>query len=811
MFESLAADVRSAARSLTLRPAYAFTVLSILALTIGATTAAFSIVNGAILKPVPYDEPRQLVAFSNGINTGRSDVLNANAIAQLRNTNRSFEAVALIASLTPLPDRGENYLIRVPRDFFSDLLRVDPLLGRHFGVEDDQPGAPPVAMISHAYWQDRLGADPDIIGRAIPHPEYGQLVVTGVLPRNFRSPEDLEDPANFWVPFGSGPPIPDNRLFNAIGRLRADVTIQEARAELSAILPAVVEAGGDSMAGRDLTMVPMEDQYTSGNERGTVLLFFGAVVALLLVGIANLAGLELARLPQFENELSVRSAMGASAWSLARLMVFRTLALGLAGGLLGAWAATLGTSAFARTLPSYIPRPFDVGADRNVWLFAIGVSILSSVLIALVPAIRASRTNLGEALQRATRSATVDRKHRLIQDGLSSVQIAVTVTLLVVGGIALHSFWRMATVDWGFDPDRVAVIQIRPSSESPEGLQPLLEEFRSALRPMSEGGTVAITNTLPGFGSTSRFFRAPGGPAFPPNVPGVGGRWYDGLVAEGFGFFDAKWVSIEFFDLLGIPLIEGRTFTEAEVRASAPVAIVSESSARVLWPGESPIGQRIQRGFEDREPIELTVVGVVGDIRGAIRDQEMERTVYSPAEITSGPGGMTVIARTTADPRRIEEAITRIAPDARVNVNWMRDRFAVQIDRDKFYGLVLAAFSAIALLLAAMGVYAIISYSVDRRVREIGVRMALGAQSGRVFFETLRRVGIPSLIGLVLGVGGAWIVQPILENYLYSIEPADSIAYAYVLPVLVVAMIVAGALPSARASRLNPLEALRYE
>ncbi len=811
MFETLAADVRYAARSLALRPAYAATVLFILALTIGATTAAFSIVNGAILKPIPYDEPDQLVEISNADGSGRSDVLNVEAIDQLRNINQSFQSVALMASLTPLPDRGENYLVRVPADFFSDLLRVDPILGRHFTAADEDPGATPVVMISHAYWQDRLGADPGVIGRAIQHPEYGQLVVTGVLPSGFRSPEDLEDPAPFWAPFGSAPMITPDRSFPAIGRLRPGVTIEEARAEFSTILPGVIEAGGVWMSGRELQIGPMANRYTSANERGTIFLFFGAVVMLLMVGIANLAGLELARLPQFENELSVRSAMGASAWSLARLMVFRTLALGLAGGLLGAWVATLATSAFARTLPSYIPRPFDVGADRNVWLFAIGVSVLSSVLISLVPAIRASKTNLGQALQRATRSATVDRKYRLYQDGMSSVQIAMTVTLLVVGGIALHSFWRMATVDWGFDPDRVAVIQIRPSSESPQGLQTLFDDFRSVLRPMSEGGVVAIAGGLPGFGSSSRFLRAPGGPAFPPDVPGVGGRWYDGLVAEGFGLFDSKWVSIEYFDILGIPLIEGRPFTEAEARNSAPVAIVSASAARVLWPGESPVGQRIQQGFEDREPIELTVVGVVGDIRGAIRDQEMERTVYSPAEFSSGPQGTMAIVRTTADARQIEGAITQVDPQARVDVVWMTDRFAVQIDRDKFYGFVLAAFSAIALVLAAMGVYSIVSYSVDRRVREIGVRMALGAGSGRVFFETLRRVGIPSLIGLVLGVGGAWIVQPILERYLYSIEPADSIAYAYVLPLLVVAVIVAGTIPSARASRLNPLEALRHE
>ena len=818
MFENFFVDVRYAVRFLVKRPAYTLTIIGILAVTIGASTAVFSVVYGVILRPIPYDEPEQLVAFSNAVFVGRSDVLNTDAIDELREVNRSFESVALIATLTPLMERSaDQYLVRVPADFFPDLLRVDPVLGRHFTPDDDRPGAEPVAIISHAYWQTRLGGAPEVVGQTIRHPEYPQLVVVGVLPPDFRSPEDLEAPPHFWVPLGSGPRVPPTRMYPAIGRLRPGVTIEEAEAELEAIKPGVIGAGGDRMAGHDLAIKPLADRYGSATERGTIILFFGAVLAVLLVGIANLAGLELARLPQFEGELAVRSTLGATRWRLARLMLTRTLLVGLAGGVVGTLVAAGATRALGGTLPNVIPRRLDIGVDRNVWLFAIGVSLLSSVLIALVPAIRASGAKLRDALSIATRSATIDRRYRLFQDGLTGLQIGMTLVLVVGGGIAMHSFWRMATVDWGFDPERVAVINVRLPTDYPTPrFESVFEEIRTALGPMTEGNAVAFTDTLSGFRSTSRFFRASDASPIPPNVE-TGGSQRDALVAAGFRRFDFNAVSSEFFDVLDVPVLEGRGFTPAEARDAAPVTIVSESVARMYWPGRSPIGQRLEYTATEGDPIGLTVIGVVGDVRGAIRDQELDQTVYLPSghifRTQQGPSmlGELLVARTTAPPQRIEEAIIGIDPSARVQVNWMTDRFAVQIDRDKFFGILLGCFSGIALLLAAVGVYSVVSYAVDRRVRELGVRMALGAQRSRLFFEVLRRVLVTAAFGVALGLAGSIAFSRVLGTYLYSIEPEDSMAYVIVLPILLAAILTAGVLPAIRASRLDPLEALRYE
>ncbi len=808
MFEHSSVDVRYAVRFLAKRPAYTLTVLGILAVTVGASTAVFSVVNGVILKPIPFSEPEQLVAFSNLVFPGRSDVLNTDAIDELRGVSRSFEAVALIATLTPPMERSsDQYLVRVPADFFPSLLRVDPVLGRHFTPDDDRPGAEPVAIISHAYWQSRLGGAPDVVGQTIRHPEYPQLVVVGVLGPDFRSPEDLEAPPHFWSPLGSGPRIPSTQMYHAIGRLRPGVTIEEAQAELEAIKPGVIEAGGDRMAGHDLAIMPLADRYGSANERGTIVFFFGAVLAVLLVGIANIAGLDLARLPLFEGEFAVRSAFGATGWRLARLTLTRTLLTGLAGGVLGTLAAVAATRVLGGTLLSFVPRRLDLGVDRNAWLFAISISLLSAALIALVPAIRASSANLRGAISNTARSATVDRRSRLFQDGITSLQVGMTLVLVVSGGIAMHSFWRLATIDWGFDPERVAVINVGLPTDYPAPrFESVFDEIRAALRPMTEDAAVAFTDTLSGFVLSSAFFRAPDAPPIPPNVE-TGGRWYDAMIESGFRRFDFNAVSSEFFDVLDVPVLEGRVFTPGEARDAAPVTIVSELVARMLWPGRSPIGQRLEYGATETDSIGLRVIGVVGDVRRQVRDDAPGQMVYLPSGYVfrnlrpSGPWNM-LIARTTASPRRIEEAIVGIEPSARVRVDWMTDRFAVQIDRDRFFGIILGAFAGFALLLAALGVYSVVSYAVDRRVREMGVRMALGAQRFRVFRDVLRRVLVPAATGVVLGLAASIPVVRVLRTYLYSIEPADSMAYAIVLPILLAAILTAGVLPAIRASRL---------
>ena len=511
--ESLMADIRQAARMLVRNAGFTATAVLILAITIGAGAAVFSVVNGVFLSPVPFPESDRLVYIWNGIEPSRSDVVNADSFNALRQTNRSLDAVSAYheaGGVFAPPSENVPTLARVSWNFFNEVLGIAPLLGRTFTMADEQAASPPVAMISYGFWVSAFGSDPDVLGRQVQIADYPSLEIVGVLPAGFRSPRDLGDPFDVWTLAGSGPSIGQTR-FRVLGRLRLDVTLEQARAELSVIQDAVIQAGAipdasdfggrgplSMMPGGQLTMDAIQTLYGRPDTRTAILLAFGAVLAVLLIGLANIVALELARFPQSEGELALRAALGAPRWRLARLMLAKSLMVSVAGGVLGTLAAAALHSVLMANLPSNVPRALDIRIDQQVLLFAIALSVASGLLIAIFPAVRASGADVRGLVQSAERSFTGVRRHRIFRDMLTSLQTATALVLVVAAGLMIYSFWNVTSIDMGFDPDGIVSINATPpQSYSDAQYAGFIHDVRDRLDAMENVEIAAVSGALP--------------------------------------------------------------------------------------------------------------------------------------------------------------------------------------------------------------------------------------------------------------------------------------------------------------------------
>ncbi len=710
-------------------------------------------------------------------------------------------------------------------NFFSEVLRVSPAVGRDFTPEDEQAGAPPTAIISDGLWRNYFGSDPEIAGRVIrPRPspgagplgggQYPPLQIIGVLPPNFRSPDDLGSP-DIWTVSNSL--TSGNALFRAFGRLRSGVTVEEARAEIAAVQGQILEAGGEPMVGRQLLLMELAGFHEGGTGRQSIPIFFGAVLAVLLVGVSNLIGLELAWLPRIENDLSIHAALGATRGRMAQLTMTRSPLVCLTGGLAGTLLAVATHGLLLASLPLNFPRQLDIRIDTNVLLFSIGLSILCSLAIASISTIRASRPDLRAALASADRSATESGRQRTFRSLLTAAQTGVA--LVFAAGLLIHIFWIVTTVDSGFDPKGVLVgLASLPQNYSPIAKQNVLERTIEALNAVPDVEAAAFSRLLPMYRSTSNFFKDPAGIPLP-QPPPAGVDWYDEFLEAGYRSFDFNEVSSAYFESMKIPIIEGRTFTVGESRGAAAVAVVSDSVARAFWPGRNPIGQRLEwsYGRDDIPFVELTVVGVVGDVRFTPR-QQMSETIYVPAAHILRRASISarshfIIANTSLTPDRVEELVARIDPNVAIDLNPMSGRVDVQVGRDRFRATALGVVAAIALVVAALGVYTTVAQSVVRRTREIGLRMALGAERSTVFASVLLRALAPAALGLALGVAGSFAVHQILGAYFYvfGIEPSYVGTYAAVVLLMSAALVAVCAVPAFRASKVDPLTALRHD
>ena len=805
---SLRADLAYGLR--LLRRAPGFTVLSVLivALGIGSTTAVFSVVNSVLLRPLPYRDPARLVFLYEPLPNIPNVPLEAwgpvnGDFAQWQKQSRSFTGLALFTSNRFNVSAGEDAFraagSRVTGQFFS-VLGVPPEIGRAVAEADTQPGNRAVVVISDALWKSRFGADRGALGKEL-WLDARPYRIIGVMPPGFRFPHGTENPdapgsaTDFWLAWQMTPQqraSRDDNSGNAIGRLRAGVEIRQAQAEIASITARFPPPFQQQMGKARGEVRPVDETVTGGSRR-PLLIFMTAVLLVLLIACANAAGLAVARASGRQQEMAIRAALGASRFRLTRQLLSESLSLALAGGLLGTGVALLLVRLLVAAHPAHIARIEDTTVDLRVLFFSVFISLAAAVVSGFIPAWTGSRTELNEAMKRtATRS--VKGRASWPQRVLMVTELALTIVLLAGAGLLIRSFLNLRSVDTGFS-SRSAVsfpVELYARYDQPEKQNDL---YRALL---------TRTQAVPGLQEAAIVDRIPLG----------GGEALSLLEVEGYPFddktsFENRSVSPRYFSTMGIPLLEGRVFNDDDASGRAPVILVSRSFERRYFPGRTAIGRRVRTsGWR-------TIVGVVADVRQRELDAPPPMQVYLPLWQTGAAGGSLVV-RSVLPPQQLASTVRSVMRDLdpRLAVGDFRtvDELVAEARAEHRYQmLVLTGFGGIALLLSLIGLYALMSWSVDQRTAEIGVRMALGAQRRAVVGMVFRQAAIVWLPGTGLGFAGAWAASRWIRSLLFEVQPADPATFLAVAVLFCAVAAAACYLPARRATRVDPAISLRYE
>jgi putative ABC transport system permease protein len=810
-------DLRYGLRMILNRPGFSAAVVLILALGIGATSAIFSLVNSVLLRPLPYPEPDRLMMVSpTSRRASRNGSVNTSTgpdYVEWRNQCRSCAEVAAYSGTGPsnLMSGAEPYRARVAQvtgNLFATL-GVQPILGRTFLPEetggrspfvgDGAASGPGVVILSYGLWQRRFGADPSVIGKTV-KVEGDACAVIGVMPDGFKFPGEAEA----WTPVTISP-TRNNSYMRVIARLQAGVTQAQAQAELATIARRLEQEFPQTNQGRSVNLVPLQE-YVVGNVRSSLLIFMGAVGFVLLIACANVANLLLARAATRQKEMAVRAALGAGRLRIIRQLLTESLLLALAGGGLGLSLAFGILKLLLAFAPQEIPRLNDIGIDPRALCFTLLLSILTGVIFGLAPALQASRPDLNATLKEGgTRATSVASRHRL-RGLLVIAEVSMALVLLIGAGLLLKSFARLRETKLGFNPDHVLTARVTlPESTHPTAAQ-VKSYYQQALARVAarpDAQAAGLVNMLPlgDFGLR-------------------GSLTVEGETEERPGVTASKLaVGGDYFRALGIPLLKGRAFNERDAVDSPAVLIISESLARNLWPDGDAIGKRIDIGLGGNAWRE--VVGVVGDVRQMELGAPPAMSLYQPYQQVSDRlrwfvEEMTFVARTTAEPlsfvaslRSELQAVDRELPMH--SVATMEQVVAKSVADQRFYTLLLGSFSALALILAAAGIYSVISYSVTQRTHEIGVRLALGAQPGAILRLVVRQGMALTLAGLAIGLGGALALTRVLSDFLYQVSVTDPATFALLSAALVAVALLACWIPARRATEVDPLVALRQE
>jgi predicted permease len=792
-------DVRFGTRALLKRPGFTFVAILTLALGVGANTAIFSVVNAVLLRPLPFkDSARLVMVWNNGAEAAGGDRTPL-AVADLldwRSQSRTFESIGAFQSGTfnytggevPEQLRGVGVTANV-----LSLLGAVPQIGRDFQTADEQVGAERTILISDRFWRSHFAADKQVVGRHILLSGVSTAII-GVMPANLDFPSseiDLWRAMQLETPTRRGP-----YFLTGVGRLKPGVQIQQARAESLAIKSTLENYN------LDFNVLPV-NEFIFGDVRPALVALFVAVTLVLLIAAVNVANLTLVRGASRLKEISIRTALGASRGRIIRRLLTESLLLAIAGGVLGTLCAFWGVSALVQFAPENLPRVNQIKIDGIVLLWTAVVSLLTGLAFGLVPAWQGSRLNLNEALRDGGRASTESAGRRRGRGVLVIAELALAVMLLTGAGLLVKSLWRLQKVDLGINPERVLTMQIALRGqryEKPEAVRDLNSRLIEQTKNLPGVQVAALTNSLPPDETEFSSDFTIEGKTLVKDVPQI-------------AYFNL--VSTEYFHALGIPLRAGRTFTSSDSSDSPRVILINETLRRRFFSGEDPIGKRLNLSSTGK-PDWTQIVGVVGDAKYNGMADDVQPAIYQPIQQAPIWGFALILKTNVADPLSLTTAVrnevSKLDPGLPVTkVSTMEQRVATAMAPPRFRTTLIALFAVVALVLACVGIYGVISYSVTQRTHEIGIRIALGAQRRNVLQLILGQGALLAVIGVMLGLGSAFALTRLMAGLLFGVTPTDPLTFICVPLGLMAVALLASYLPARRATKVDPLVALRYE
>jgi predicted permease len=813
---SLIADLRYALRMFRSAPAVTATVLLTLALGIGAASAIFSVVNGVLLQPLAYDEPQELVLVATQFPTMGFDRfwMSPPEYMELEEWNDSFEGIAGYrdgdASIV-----GTDQPIRV-RCLYATasllpLLGVEPILGRGFTEAEDTPDAEGVVLLSHDLWRRTFGGRSNVLGERLDI-DGTPATVIGVMPPGF----DIEESgAEVLLPVGLDRSNRENRgshFLNVVARLKQDRTLESARSELTALVAGWKERSGaghvPSTEAHPMLLLPLREEVV-GESRPALLALLGAVGFVLLIACANVANLLLSRSEARQREMAVRSAMGATRSRLIRQVLTESVLLSAVGGALGLVVAHWGLRALLASNPEALPRASEVGLDPRVLLFAITIAVVTGILFGMAPALQVAGRRFAESLKEGGLRTTMSGAGKRLRQGLVAVEIALAVALVIGAGLMIKSLGSMLQVDPGFEVERLTTFEIRlPETGYPDGESQaaFLTRLTDSIRELPGTLEVSATSDLP-----------------PQTTLDANDTEFEGLerTEDGPPHNIDYWeiVTNDYFEAMQARVLEGRAFSASDDAQATPVVLINQKTADTFWPGENALGRRIRPGFGDDVPW-FTIIGIVGDIKQNGLDNEVGTHVFWKYEQLSAAGfaprRMYVVVRSSQPDDSLLTtlrdkvwALDPALPVARMRT--MEEVINTSAARRRLLAVLLGLFGGAALFLAAIGIYGVLSYSVSQRSQEIGVRMALGADRGNVLSLILGQGVWLAAVGVALGVALAFALSRFVRSLLFGVEATDPSTYILVAAFLTAIALLACLIPALRATRVNPLTALRHD
>jgi putative ABC transport system permease protein len=802
--ETLLKDIRYGVRSFLKRPGFLVIALSTLALGIGATTAMFTVVNSVLLRPLQFPEPERIVLLESmnaamGVdrsNTSLPDVVD------WQQQSQSFEQVATFVSggsFVTVGDETERVRSASVSAEFFPLFRTNPIHGRWINAGDTQKDSNWVAVISHELWQRRFGGAANVVNTEIKIRGKSTTII-GVMPAGFNYPSDCELWAGFAPDLATEPR--DNRYVNVVARLKPNVPLVQAQTELDTINQRLSQTYPVTNTGWGVKVTELRERMV-GKLRTSLLILLGAVAVVLLIACANVANLLLARAAYRQKEIALRTALGASRLRVVRQLLTESVLLSLVSGLIGLGLSVWLLKLLIAISPANSPRIEEIGIDWRVFMFALGVTILAGLLFGLVPALHTSRPDLNETLKESGRQGGSGSTRSRVGSVLIVSEIALSFFLLASAGLLIKSFINLRRIDPGFTPGNVLAFRlavISPTYNSDEKRAQLWQQLVDQVKATPGVESVGAISSLPLGGDTFNLGRSvirEGDIEIPENA--VNSRH---LI-----------ITPEYFQTLKIPLKAGRVFNHQDNLQSVKVAVINEKLAHRLWPGENPIGKRLHVWRDEKFFRE--VIGVVGSTKQSLDEEAFNETYVSVAQDPNW-GSLSIVVRTTGEPTAmagsVREAIRSVDKTLPTyNLKTMDDVIATSAAPRRLPMMLLTAFAGVAMFLAMLGIYGVTSYYVTQRTHEIGIRMALGAQMNQILRLVLKQGLGLVVLGIVAGAVGSWFATRLLSSLLYGVSATDSVTFMLIAVLLIIVALLACYIPARRATKVDPMVALRYE